>query len=408
MKIKRKKGNYRIIGFIAFITWFVSMLATPYINTVFPGLSVVKNAAYVFVLLLELLVLFYRKQNMNKQYILLLIWAFVILFSTFINHASYTAYLSHILPVIVTCLALIICRNREEIMRVLDIWCVLLFALLLVDLLTEILFPKGLYRSNFYSRNWFLGYKTNRLAYTFPLLVFYSYKAIVIDGRLHRKAILLGIVVLINILLSAGTAGAVAVTLYVLLLVLISRVIAKEKKSRVSMAFLNVFSKPGFFLPVYGVITLIIIFLQSQTLIQRIGLLFDKGDTLHGRLEIWERLIEALNGHWLLGLGSIDSQEYMQITGSVVNAHNIILTYIINGGIIGLIIIMYVIISTTKRADCMENYVISIYAFILLCIGVTSSALVFCPYFYAALLLPVLMSARRSKISIMSRNIRPT
>ena len=65
-------------------------------------------------------------------------------------------------------------RNSTQLYRYLDTWKSVLLVFVCIDFFTQILFPHGMYRDAMYSLNWFLGYKTARLAFSLPLCVLSS------------------------------------------------------------------------------------------------------------------------------------------------------------------------------------------------------------------------------------------
>jgi O-antigen ligase len=386
MHLLVRKPRLHGVDFIALMVCLSTSMDISYLNRIVPHLGTIKIGFYLFTLALELLFLLRRKIFITRQELVLLLAAACVFFSTLLNGGSLISCASVLAPALIACLALIICRDAEETNRVLNVWCSVLFLLLLADLASFVLFPHGLYKTVYYTRNWFLGYKTNRLMHTFPLLTFYIYKTICKSGTTNTKCVLLALLVLLDVSLSRGAAGTLAVAAYALVLFLL---IPKQKaKAGQDSLVMKMLSKPTYFISAYALITVLLIFLQNQRIIQRIMTMFEKSESLGERTIIWNRILDALSGHWLLGLGAITSEQYLRITGFVLNAHNVILTYLVNGGVLGLLCLGIAVIMMARRIHGWDTYVISFYIFINLCIGITSAALAFCPYFFAAIILP--------------------
>lgn len=403
MKINLRRMKMRYIGFLAFLVCITTVLDISYLNIMIKNFGVYKIIYFAIVFFIELLWIIYKKPKIRNQHLPLVMAGCIVFVSTILNKGSVVNYISIMLPIIMVCLVIVSCKNWAELNNVLNIWCIIMFILLIVDIISILLWPMGLYRTSFDSRNWFLGYKTNRLRFTFPLLVFYSYSTVKNVGEINIKCILLSAMVAVDAILSKGTAGSSAILSYSALLFIFF--FNKPKKDgKIGKLLMRLFGRPSYFLPSYLLIIVLVIILQNQRIIQNIVILFNKTETLSGRTIIWGKILASLNGHWLLGRGALTSQQYLQITGDVLNAHNVILTYLVTGGIVGLFLILSSIIITAKNSYDLKNYILYFYIFFNLCIGITSSSLAFCPYFFAIMLVPSQIQQRSEKISINLAN----
>lgn len=389
MNIKPKKLRITYTEIVAILVCVATLLDISYLNRVIGNITTIKIAYFVFSFLIEILVIIRKKIRIKNQHIFLSLACIVVLGSTIVNRGSVVNCISIILPPLMVCLVVIACQNWKELNNVINIWCKIMFVLLIIDIVSMILYPKGLYRTLLDSRNWFLGYKTNRLSFTFPLLALYYFATIKNRGTLSFKSIVLTILVIFDAVMSQGTAGSVALVLYSALVLLLMISYRYKKNVKLGNGLISFFGKPSYFIPAYLMLTVLVIFMQNQRIIQEMVLIFGKTETLGGRTIIWSKILKSLNGHWVFGKGPLTSTQYLQITGAVLNAHNVILTYLITGGIIGLILIIVSIVSSTKASYDINNYILYIYIFMVLCIGITSSTLAFCPYFFAIILIPL-------------------
>lgn len=389
MNIKLKKIRITYTKIVAFLVCIATVLDISYLNIVISNISTIKITYFVFTFLIEILVIIRKRIRIRNQHMFLALACVVVLGSTIINRGSVVNCLSIILPSVMVCLVVIACQNWKELNSVINIWCTIMYVLLIIDIASMLLYPNGLYRTLFDSRNWFLGFKTNRLSFIFPLVALYYFTTIKNRGTLSFKCIVLTILVIFDIVMSKGTAGTVAIVGYFVLVLLLMVSSQYKKNGKLANGLIRLFGKPSYFIPAYLMLTILVIIMQNQRIIHKMVVIFDKTETLGGRTIIWSRILNSLNGYWLFGKGSLTSTQYLQITGNVLNAHNVILTYLITGGTIGLILIIASIVSSTKASYDISNYILYIYIFMTLCIGITSSSLAFCPYFFAIILIPL-------------------
>ena len=87
-------------------------------------------------------------------------------------------------------------------------------------------------------------------------------------------------------------------------------------------------------------------------------------------------------------LEMMDGAQYAQITGGYVNPHNLFLTYLLTGGIIGLIFVfVYFICCVRHLKSSEENFLFLLAVYCLLILGISSSTLSYSPFFFLFMLL---------------------
>ena len=337
-----------------------------------------------------------------KTLYLLLIASLYITVISFINGRSITLVIGNLIPCFLLCMTIYISGSQKEIIGILEIWCYLLFALLIIDLYTMVRFPKGLYSTERYTTNWFLGYKTHRLSFTFPLIVFYYYLCLFSKGKI---AILYGIsfFVAVDAYLSGGTAAFIIIIIY-LLSIFLTQQKEYQKKDNFLGKILNIVLNYRVFLIVYTLLTLNIVITQNFfNFIYFILQYLHRSASFSGRTKIWTSSLALLQGNWIFGCGMLTGSEYVYYV-NYNNAHNVILTYLVTGGIIGLIILMLYFIEVFKFTEKHQQYLfIELFFYCFFILGITSSALAFSPYVFAISILPLLDYKKPYKITMKNQ-----
>lgn len=383
-KAERKKAG---LNFAAVATFVIVALDVPYINFLFSNIEYVQVAAIAIVSLYQLSYFVYHKVKINVTHALLSASAASSLLTTLWMNGSLAAFVAEIAPIINLSALVIMCGNRAELQGVLKIWIAMLFALLAIDLISMVLYPRGLYASDYYTRNWFLGYKTNRLAYTLPLLALYTYYTLHKRSAIDAKFYCLATLVTLDAVMSQGTSSVIAVVFYSLIIVIVFCSLQRLGGlfRILSNAIARVLKQQNLLLMLYMISFLLIVVVQvvnvsDNQLLQN----FDKEDSFLARTSIWSNVVAAMDGNWIFGLGVQGSSGYEMLTGGFLNAHCMMLTYLVSGGILATSIMLYslarVIGISCSRSNDGLALVLCIY--IIFAIGITSSALAFCPFLF--------------------------
>ena len=126
--------------------------------------------------------------------------------------------------------------------------------------------------------------------------------------------------------------------------------------------------------------------------------ILERSVTISGRTRIWTSCLRYIEAKPLFGYGILTSDEYIVMTGmrAGTNAHNIVLTYLLSGGIIGTIIFFLINYSISKRLDKTPFELILIVGiYSILIVGISSSILALSPAFWGFYFL--LLSERQNK-----------
>lgn len=383
MKLKRTS----CIQFFIFILLFLDV---PYVKHIMGSKGAVYLAVEAVVAAL-LLFAYIRRPLVSTPVLILLIFGIYLLMVSFL-HNGLGRYFLTFFPILLICLYFNLVLLDENAMEgVLKAWIIFLTCLVIIDIITILKYPNGLYYgSELYhadnQRNWFLGYKTNRLAYSFPLAVFYSYNLLLNKGFRFRNLILY-LIIFFDMFLTDGTAGSFMLILYLVIsAVYIISVRRSKTAARVISGLLN---RYYWFLAFFAFVTFSVVLVQSShSLIRIFSAVFGKSITLSNRTTIWLRCVRDIRNHFLLGHGIVGASQFAVITGGYVNPHNIVLSYLLTGGIIGLVIFVIYFLYCVRRVNqAEENYLFLLAVYCILILGVTSSTLSFSPFLFLFILL---------------------
>jgi O-antigen ligase len=365
-------------------------LEAPYIREIFPRYYLLQLGVYVISAFLFLFEFFKTKLKLNKPFIILFLYVIYLGLLTVFNSGSLYLYINKMYLLLAFALVLVTIKTEEELLSVIKIWRILLLVLVIIDVFTMILFPHGLYRSvheyETYTNCWFLGYKTNRLLYSLPLLFFDSYILIKCEEKIRFFRFLLYALLLFDVLYSKATMGSVIIVLFIAGLVSIYLVKPERlTKNIIYKCMMNY----KLYAIVYAIIFITVVVLQNNTFIQNITTTyFGKSYDFNNRYPIWSRCVEVFLKNPVFGYGILESEDYLRITWFAVNPHNLLLSFLLTGGVLGLILVLLFIFASLKNAVVNKQNAIMIFGiYLVFLLGITSSTLVFSPYIFAIVIL---------------------
>ena len=267
-------------------------------------------------------------------------------------------------------------KDQRALLTIMRIWKWIIVLLLIIDIITELAFPSGMYESRAYTLNWFLGYKSERAVYTFPLIIMTSFISVKTKGHITLESYGIFAIVMLNSILSKGTV--MTFTMLVLItLIVISDLLSRTKMQRLKKA-LRFIIDYRIIIPVYSIFTIALLFSENNFLVKFISDLFNKDNGISSRDVIWEKLLHLLDSKMVLGTGFMSRNQYIGISGfpGGSNAHNAILTLLVNGGLIAIAIyiVLHVITIHKNKGTASTPLILAIYANLLF--GTVSSIMV--------------------------------
>lgn len=210
-----------------------------------------------------------------------------------------------------------------------------------INLLTMILYPDGLYESELYTLNWFLGYK-NLSGKILPILCISVINSYITHNKLSLRTILLIIISLITAFLSQSANCLVLTVLFVVLLFLFH---SKNFKIPKAINLLTI-----------TISTFILSLLLTFTDLVELFNFFIEG-VLHksgsfaGRKNLWIVMVEYIDQSPIFGNGYWAGKDFVEATGSrwFTHTHNFLLYLLVTGGIILVLIFIIGLIRASKK-----------------------------------------------------------
>lgn len=350
-KSRQIKSLNRIIA-VLLLSWLY--LEVPYLSRIIPYVNVMQLS----VLLLATLEIFSLAHKGGRKtdadLFLLIIFLFYLILVTFIKHASLSAVINRTFPIFVFSFYIYV-STESEVLESLRIWEIGLFLLLIADMVSMFVFPNGMYQTvhvhSIYSNNWFLGYKTRRLLYTFPLLAFIAIRHLKQYGSFKPSYYIIALCVIWDAWRSDGTGALISVIIFVLFSILIQCPFKLLK--RVARLIIDY----RFALIVFIVSFVFLVLLGEKTVLNTFATdVLMKSETFSGRASIWQSCVSAIKTSPLIGLGMLDSTSFELLTNGAVNSHNQLLEILLNGGVIGAsLYIIYSMRCVSRKKSSIEG-----------------------------------------------------
>lgn len=377
-----------------------------YLNGIFHKFPTIQYYGRCVVLLYILLdCIRYRRHlsNILKGIFVFVLWVLAI---TYIRGGELIEALKVFSSPLLLCVYIDKKRNSSQLYGYLDTWKRVLFIFVFIDFFTQVLFPNGMYRDAMYSLNWFLGYKTARLAFSLPLCVISSITEIHNRKRLTWRTWICYVLSIETLIYSQATAASITILIVGVLIALICINRRGKFTERIWEKLLNL----KFVLVIYAIVSVLVVYVQNSPQIQYVLVnILHKDPTLTTRTYIWNLCIESLAKHPLTGLGYLNSLNYQNLTNNMyaTSAHNMSLSILISGGFIGLTIYVIIIIvawQSFKINISIEKKITSIAIIAILIIGMTSSSMVFssCAFIFYELMAILDMPPLRKNFNIKS------
>jgi len=291
----------------------------PLLDLGFNGLRVLSFIITVFLYIKS------RKKASNA------LWTFVglqsiILLSTVINGQPIYGFIAeNLLQIAVFMLIGMACTSAGILIKALFVIGELL---VYSNLITVILFPRGLYSTPIagFQSCWLLGYKNTALCFYLVFLLICAFVAYY--EKKNYKAYILAGAILISVIITRASAGIISVTAFLVLWYLIDRKNVKIINSY-TLVLINV--ALFFFVTVFRGYKLFDFLIED---------VLNESLSLSGRTYIWDRVYELIAEKPVLGWGRM-TEEYLLSISKVkdcLNAHNLILQYLLTGGIVALVL----------------------------------------------------------------------
>lgn len=315
----------------------------------------------------------YKNKGFSMVSAILIFYYIYLVFLTVVNHGAVHTTLTQVCPSIAIILTCEVYMRKEPI-QFLKYIGLFLALLVIVDFVTILLYPNGLYSNNLYTENWILGYKTQRVNVAIPAISALATSSMLKRGRISFATwIMLGISILAAFL-SQASGGLVALILFLLFFILTYGVGDRVISQKVILKLLNA----KVILTIIVVLNIIISIMQNILMFEFFIVdILDKTTTLTGRTIIWTRCLGIIREHPFFGVGYLNSTQFVNLTNisGGTQPHNMILGFLVYSGFVGLMLYaipLYKSIASTEKANYKVSAIFVFCIIINMVIGITS------------------------------------
>lgn len=348
----KKEYIYIIIYFIITLSYFkvpYLMIKSSFINEMYFGAQL--TIFFIFLL--------FNLKEIKCNWYIYLVLAFLIFNSLVsIGKTEISTILSSFINISGLCLV-VNYGSRKNARHFLNGFKLAFCLLLLINLITMIKFPNGLYYNpgNNSSQNWFLGYKNSIIMYVYPLIICSHIDTIIFKKKKISKFDIFAFIISIaSIIMSNSSTSLVG-----LIVIIISIIFPNLLKNTKLLNSIN------YFYTYIGLFFAIIVFKMQNIFSFIIKDLLHKDLTFTGRTFIWDYVLKNIKNIPLFGFGE-KNFTYTLISGTTVKStHNQILQIIYNYGIISMFLFILILFITMKKLYKIRKYqlvkFISLYIF---------------------------------------------
>ncbi len=294
-----------------------------------------------------------------------------VILSTFINGGNYVTALYRVLPPLAVSLLFGYLESAKlnGYLNQIAFWG---SVFILIDGLTMILYPNGMYTTGLYTGNWLLGYKSQRIWFGLPIVVFLCVNSFRKKGKLGIWSIIVALVLAATSYYAEATMGTVSALLLIAFFYVI-----KLASNKVTGVFIRWLLDFRIWAIVSVAVAALFVLVSQNDLALQIAQMFGKSADLSGRDRVWQATIAAWTGSPFLGIGALTSPQYILLTGVYggTNAHSFILAVLASGGIIGFIFVLYAYIRAFfnyRPRTVSSSSIIALGVTLCLFIGITS------------------------------------
>lgn len=313
MKITIKKEDIRCLLFI------IPFLATDY----FMRLDIVADIIKIWKVFVGIYAVIYVIRKKKVSYPLLLFSGmYLIITISSLYNGMFT--LDPLMDLTFLWIVEYFSGNRQLTKRFFETFIAIGGILIIANFITMVLFPNGFYSTSVYNLNWLLGYKNVMIRRMIPILSCILANAEFCQRKLNLFEKIVLISAIVSLLMSQSVNSIVGIIIFIVLYVLICidrfpKKITLCKISTIYLCLCLVIFSMGNFISTFN-------YLLVEVL--------DKNASVRARIAIWSRSIELILESPLIGYGNIDSIMY-SFSFNVSHPHNLLLYYLMLGGVVG-------------------------------------------------------------------------
>ena len=307
----------------------------PKINTLFNYYLVVSSSIILLIYILNC--------KVNKNTLYMIMFFMILLLSTYMNNGNiYGCFLCAIKSLSISFLIDYgLSKNGKSLLIAFEI----LFSLLIyINFISLIIYPDGMYVSSIsgYAHNWFLGFKNIHILYILPAILMSYINCYMDKKNCSIRTIILLIVSIISIIKVWSATGIVGISLALIYILFNKKIIS-----------IKLFNLKNYLIGVISIFMCVVVFRVQNIFRYLIVDILKKDLTFTGRTYIWDYVIKYIQKRPIIGYGMeySDIRFNKGINFHSYHAHNIILEIIYKTGIIGLLLIIFVVKDVIKRLN---------------------------------------------------------
>lgn len=218
----------------------------------------------------------------------------------------------------------------------------LLKILLIINFITIILYPNGMYVSDTdFLGNWFLGYRNVHILFIFPAIIIDVINSFISKNKMELKNILFIVFCIVSLIMAGSATSSFGVICLLIVIILLNN---DKSKIKVNSSLLLI---------IYICLFLSIVIFRLQNLFEFLIVdVLHRDLTLTDRVFIWDCVIEYIKYKPLFGYGyEYKSMRLLKTTPISYHAHNQILEIIYQSGFLGLLCISLIVYEGIKTLD---------------------------------------------------------
>lgn len=365
----------RIETYVISVIIFFSSINIGYINFKFPWVGNLTFMLRIGLIILMLIYILLQKKRISVLFLTFSAYVIYVLIMTKINNLDIKeAIITLSMPYIIL-LTIENYKDNQHLKDVLKCWETLLMFLIALDWLSMVVFPGGLY-ATLYDNSWFLGYKTERLAFYLPFIILSAFLSELDKHKIDSYTYIYCFLCMASLLYSKATGALTSLVIIIVIFILINMGDKHDKSKKVLTFFLNF----KVYITIYSIVLLQMFTIQSSKLMQFIVInVLHKDITFDTRAAIWESCFTLLKGKLFTGIGYLNYTQYQVFTHNIyaTSAHNMLLTILITSGVIGVGFYLCFFGETAKKHNSSLDMICIAGIIAILVIGLTSSTIVY-------------------------------
>lgn len=334
---KRKLGDLLFNKYIAFIIICIILsqacYITPSFNEFFLSARILISIAIIGIYILRF--------KFNWFTLLLILYCLFGAFSTYMgNYSSLDLYIKTYIPILALVFYIDMGLNYNKF-YVLDGINFTFLLFIIINFLTIILFPNGLYDDGLYSNNWFFQYDNTHIFMYIPALMV-SYILKEIDEK-KRMIFFIELTIITLCTLYCNSATSLVGLSILWIFLLMKKHFIKSK----------IFNSSNFFI-LYMLIFFIIVLFRMQNIFSWLIVdILGKDLTFTKRTILWDNILLWIKKNILIGYGLENSKIFSAKMGyaAFTHAHNTIFDVLYKYGLLGLIPHLMLLFITAKKAS---------------------------------------------------------